>query len=147
MQTTLATDAATRGETLYNDGMYCCETVLTVVNEAAGGPFPPEIMSLGTGFWGGMAGDGSMCGALVGAIMSVGLLAGRTRIDGPWEPSAAAIGELRDAFVSANGCAECAPLIERFGTMSGAGRREHCARLTGRTAAIVVEIAEERGWL
>ncbi len=144
---TLGEHAAARGEALYNEGMYCCETVLTVVNEVAGDKLPPEIMSLGSGFWGGMAGDGSTCGALVGAIMSVGLLAGRTGIDGPWEPSSTAIEELRRTFAAAHGDTSCSHLVGRFGGMCGEGRHNHCARLTGLTAAMVVAIAEERGWL
>jgi len=142
-----AVAAARRGEELYGSGMFCCETVLTVANEAGGHRLPPEVMSLGSGFWGGMAGDGSTCGALVGAIMAVGLLAGRTRTDGAWEPSTDAAEEIRRAFIKKHGSASCARLTRPFGGMCGEGRHEHCARLTGDVSAMVVRIAEERGWL
>lgn len=139
--------AAHRGEELYRNGMFCCETVLTVANEAGGNRFPPEVMSLGSGFWGGVAGDGSMCGALVGAIMAVGLLAGRRHIDNAWEPSSSAAKEVRRAFRKTHGAVSCNGLVRRFGGMDGEGRHLYCAALVGSTSAMVVRIAEERGWL
>ncbi|MDZ4177904.1 MAG: C-GCAxxG-C-C family protein, partial [Coriobacteriia bacterium] len=132
---------------LYDNGMFCCETVLTVANEAAGNRLPAEVMSLGSGFWGGMAGDGSTCGALVGAVMACGLLAGRTHTAGAWEPSTDAAEEIRRAFRTEHGSVSCNCLIRPFGGMDGEGRHAHCARLTGATSAMVVRIAEERGWL
>ena len=142
-----ATEAARSAEALYDDGMFCCEAVLTVANDAAGNRLPSEIMSLGSGFWGGIAGDGSTCGALVGAIMAVGLLAGRTQLDGAWEESTAATEQVRREFQKLNGAAACDSLIAPFGGMDGEERHAHCAALTGRTAAMVVRIAEERGWI
>lgn len=127
--------------------MYCAETVLVVANENAGHRLPPEIMSLGSGFWGGVAGDGSTCGALVGAVMAIGMLGGRTHIDGAWEPSADAVEEMKAAFRERFGSVSCECLTAPFGGMGGEGRFEHCARLTGQTAGIVVRLARERDWL
>ena|GEM_PF-1825473 len=142
-----AEHAAERGRALYEDGMYCAEVVLTVANEAAGHRLPSEVMSLGSGFWGGVAGDGSTCGALTGAIMAIGMLGGRTRIDGAWEPSAEAIAQMRSAFLERFGSMSCAGLTAQFGGMEGADRFRHCACLTGETAGMVVRLTGDRGWL
>lgn len=139
--------AALTGTALYDSGMFCCETVLTVANEAAGSRLPAEVMSLGSGFWGGMAGDGSTCGALVGAIMAVGLMSGRTAVDGAWEESTSASDQVRKEFSELFGGTTCDAIIRPFGGMETDERHKHCAALTGQTSAMVVRIAEERGWL
>ncbi len=143
----LAATAFTRGRSLYEQGMFCCETVVSVANDAAGTPFPPDVMRLGSGFWGGVAGDGSTCGALVGAIMAVGLLAGRTTTDGEWESSTEASEELCHRFQQACGGLSCGGLVEPFGGMDGDGRHGRCAEITGIASALVISLAEERGWL
>ncbi|MDP2181728.1 MAG: C-GCAxxG-C-C family protein [Actinomycetota bacterium] len=143
----LAETAFLRGKTLYEEGMFCCEAVLSVVNEAAGTPFPPDVMRLGSGFWGGLAGDGSTCGALVGSIMAIGLLAGRTATNGEWESCTDASEEIRTRFREACGGVSCGGLVRPFGGMDGEGRRGRCAEITGTASALVIALAEERGWL
>jgi C_GCAxxG_C_C family probable redox protein len=154
MSTTLARctvppdcDAAQRAEELYLNGHYCAEAVLSVVNEVAGGPFSADVMRLGSCFWGGIAGDGGSCGALMGGVMAIGLLAGRTRPDHAWEPSTGAAAELRRRFAETCGGTSCDAVICEFEGMDAPGRHEHCARVCARTTSLILEIARSREWL
>lgn len=139
--------AEQRARNLYLEGYYCAESVLMTINELAGSPFPHEVVSLGSAFWGGMAGDRSVCGALVGGVMAVGLLAGRVSAGHSWEPSSTAAEELRARFTEEYGAQTCAVLIEPFESMHALGRREHCAIVTGACARMVAEIGVREGWL
>ena len=63
----------TRGENRFN----CCESVLIRVEN--GHPLPgfgPEAIRIASGFGGGVAGWGSVCGAASGAVMALALLHG-----------------------------------------------------------------------
>lgn len=144
---TLAEAASGRAERLYLDGHYCAEAVLSVVNDAAGGPFSADVMRLGSCFWGGIAGDGGSCGALMGGVMAIGLLAGRTHPDHAWEPSTGAAAEFRRRFAEECGGSSCGEVISGFADMSSPGRHEHCARVCGSATQLLFEIAEARDWL
>ena len=139
--------AAQAAADLYDEGYFCGESVLRVVNELAPEPLPPAFMRLGTGFCEGMGGAGCTCGALAGAIMSMGLFAGRESLADPWEPSFFPSGALHDKFRSAFKASCCRTIVRPFGGMEGEGRHAHCAVVTGAAAGWVVEIAETNGWL
>lgn len=144
---TPAEAASERAERLYLDGHYCAEAVLSVVNDAAGGPFSSDVMRLGSCFWGGIAGDGGSCGALMGGVMAIGLLAGRTHPEHAWEPSTGAAAEFRRRFAEECGGTSCESVICEFVDMDAPGRHEHCARVCGSATGLLFEIAEAREWL
>ena len=63
----------TRDENKFN----CCESVIIRVDD--GHPIPgfgPEALRIASGFGGGVAGWGSVCGAASGAVMALALLHG-----------------------------------------------------------------------
>ena len=63
----------TRGGIKFN----CCESVLIRVDDARPLPgFDTDVMRLASNFGGGGAGWGSLCGAVSGSVMAVGLLLG-----------------------------------------------------------------------
>ena len=59
----------------FNSGYNCAEAVFMAGGEIVGKEASPSAM---TGFGGGIARQGSVCGALTGAIAAIGLAAGRT---------------------------------------------------------------------
>ena len=67
-----------RAENLYENHKLCCsESLLLVLNHGFNGGLSSEqAKQLGAGFCGGMGEAGCTCGALSGAIMGLGLLAG-----------------------------------------------------------------------
>jgi C_GCAxxG_C_C family probable redox protein len=72
-------DATPRRSTeLWDSGLYCAESVLLAVAESQGirSEWIPRVAS---GFCSGVARTGGMCGAVSGAIMALGLVAGRSQ--------------------------------------------------------------------
>ena len=137
-----AGEAELRASMLYESGYWCGESVVKTVNEIAGHPMPPEVMRLASGFCEGFGGSRCTCGALAGAVMAAGMLAGRDGPDDDWRPSYDAAGDLRKRFVEDQGAITCDEIVTRIGGMHLPQRWAHCADLVGRCARWVVEIAE-----
>ena len=142
-----AARAAANAVDLYDEGYFCGEAVLKVVNSLAPEPLPASLMRLGTGFCEGMGGAGCTCGALAGGVMAIGLFAGRESVTDAWEPSFFPAGALHDRFRTAFKAGCCRTIVRPFGGMEGEGRHEHCAVVTGTATGWVIEIAEQHGWL
>lgn len=140
----LAERTEKRAAELYEQGLWCGESVLKAVNEAYGEPMPCEFVRLASGFCAGFGGSRTTCGALAGAVMAAGLLTGRQSASDAWEPVWEFAGELQRRFVADQGTDECGAIVERIGEMGDPRRVAHCTGLTGRCARWVVEIAEER---
>lgn len=83
----------------------CAETTLMVLSEYLGvdSPLLPRIA---TAFGGGMAGEQSTCGVVTGALMAIGLYAGREP-GGDQLPARELGGEFMRAFVSERGALSC----------------------------------------
>jgi C_GCAxxG_C_C family probable redox protein len=64
----------------FNSGYNCAESVVKAVAEEIGTSVE-NPQSLATGFGGGFARRGEVCGCLSGAALAIGLLAGRTESD------------------------------------------------------------------
>lgn len=132
---------------LYENGYWCGESVLKAVNDVAGNPMPEGITRLASGFCEGFGGSRCTCGALAGAVMAVGMLAGRETPADAWEPSYDGAGEIRRRFVEDQEAATCDEIVGRIGGMHLPQRWAHCAILCGAAARWVLEISEERDWL
>ena len=65
------------------DKFACSEAILYTVNAILGNPLPSEIVKLASGFTGGIGRSGSVCGALTGGVMALGLAFGRTNPGAP----------------------------------------------------------------
>jgi len=78
----------------------------------ANGIIDEVIPRIATGFAGGIGRRGSVCGALVGAIMSLGLRYGRDRLgdSDAYERCLVKSSECYDMFVKAFGSASCLDL-------------------------------------
>ncbi len=132
--------------TYYQGGLHCGEAVVRAVNELAQHPLPDEVFRMASGFCEGISGSRCTCGALGGGVMAMGLLGGRTGPQDPWEPIWHATAQLRERFAQDQGTTLCDPICESRGGMDHPARWAHCAKLVGRSARWVVEIAEENSW-
>lgn len=65
----------------FTSGFNCAESVLLTLTKEFNRPTNLIIPSIATGFGGGIARTGSICGALSGATMVIGLIVGRNRPD------------------------------------------------------------------
>ncbi len=100
---------AQRSRELFDSGLYCAESIVLAMAESQGiqSPLLPKIA---TGFCGGVADTGGMCGALAGAIMGIGLVAGRASPNEPTDPAFRLARELLSAFEKEFGSINCREL-------------------------------------
>lgn len=131
-------------ESLYASGWCCSEGVLLALAQGMGidAPCVPAVAS---GFCGGMARSGGMCGALTGAVIGLGLALGRSS-------SAHATRRLVNEFREAFGAADCHVLIgfdphgerdEISAAFNREGRRERCIGFVGMAAELAATIIVE----
>lgn len=131
---------------LFSRNELCCsESVLYVINQTFRGSLSPEqSVRLGSGFCHGMGGGDGVCGALSGAIMTLGLFLGRSR---PGEPKQKkfdpAVKALHDQFVQKFGTTSCRTLCDAFGNNRRA-RKRNCALLTQTGGALATETLLDR---
>jgi C_GCAxxG_C_C family probable redox protein len=95
----MTTKTAQKAVELFDSGYNCSESVLLALSEefAQKNPIIPRVA---TGFGGGVGRSGSICGALSGAVMAVGLLRGCDKAEEKEKRTAAYKSVLRmvDAF-------------------------------------------------
>jgi C_GCAxxG_C_C family probable redox protein len=100
-------------------GFYCAESVLLAVAEAKGIQ-SDLIPKIATGFCSGMARTGGQCGALSGAILSLGMLHGRSAPGASLDGIYARVKKLREAFRTQFGGTGCSELLALdLGTQEG----------------------------
>jgi len=95
----------------FKEGYICSESVLMGYAESNG--FLDEVIPrMATGFAGGIGRRGSVCGALVGAIMALGLRYGRDKVGDShaYEQCLARSSECYDLFEKAFGSVSCLDL-------------------------------------
>jgi len=109
----------TRALKHFDDGLYCAESVLLATSEALD-LRNNVIPRIATGLCSGMARTGGMFGALSGAILGIGLVAGRDSGQGSVEPAYCIVRRLVEAFMEKHGSTVCPELIEcDLGTAEG----------------------------
>ena len=109
------------------------------------------IPRIASAFGGGIAGTGSVCGALTGAVMAIGLVHGRQKATEQDARARALTQELRRRFESEAGSIECRKLtgmdlstpdgVKRF--MKSDVPMKVCLPAVGAAYRIVVELLEE----
>jgi cysteine synthase A len=63
----------------FRNGLYCSEAILRAFNEAYELCLEEKYYKIATGFGSGMGESGCTCGAVTGAVMALGLIAGRSK--------------------------------------------------------------------
>lgn len=144
----------TRDENRFN----CCESALIRVDDGKPLPgFDSNVMRLASNFGGGGAGWGSMCGAVSGSVMAVGLLLGTDGTEKPEDFQSkrtkmrAITQEVMQEFESRWGHVDCYDLLgvntrtpegkKRYEEMKALGET-HCAEYVEWAADKVLEILD-----
>jgi C_GCAxxG_C_C family probable redox protein len=99
-----------RSRELFQSGFFCAESVLLAIAESRG-LRSDLIPRIATGFCSGVSRTGGMCGAVSGAIMGIGLVAGRDSPAGSVEPAYTLVQKLIHAFEDQLGSVNCRQLI------------------------------------
>lgn len=136
-------------------GWNCSQSVLLTMQELLDLP-DRGALKAATGFGGGIGNVGSLCGALAGGIMSLGLLYGRAELAefARKEKTYLVCARWHDRFVEAMGGSTCREILgvdlrdtaARQAYWSNAQNRERCASRTAGTAArLLMALVEETG--
>ena len=103
-------DPAERSIEHFSSGFMCAESVLLAMSEHLG--VVCEILpAIATGLCAGVSRTGRMCGALTGAILSLGLALGRCVPGEPPEPCFLPVQKLVQGFHERFGATDCPALI------------------------------------
>jgi C_GCAxxG_C_C family probable redox protein len=97
----------------FNSGYNCAESVLLVVSKELGVSRKDAdsfIPRMATGFGGGIARNGDVCGALSGGVIAISLALGRDRSEDSREPSYRAVDRFYNDFVKTFGTCKCREL-------------------------------------
>jgi C_GCAxxG_C_C family probable redox protein len=136
-------------EGFFASGLYCAESVVLAIARAWG--VESELLpKAATAFCSGMARTCGPCGALSGAIMSIGLFLGRSSAEQSVQPCYAPTQQLIRQFEREFGARNCNDLLGcDLGTPEGQAEfREHrlherCTQYTGRAAEMAARLILE----
>lgn len=94
-------DIEEKAKSYFNSGYNCAESVLLTLSRLPlfqGRDLARIVPRVATGFGGGLARNGSVCGALSGAAMGIGLALGRDDARGSRDPCYPAVDKLINEF-------------------------------------------------
>jgi C_GCAxxG_C_C family probable redox protein len=130
-----------RAENLFlSRQMYCSEAVLVVVNKALGGGLQDhQAMALAAPFSEGVEKKGCICGALAGALLSVGLFLGSSNPVGRRKTVQVASGILMKSFKLRFG-ASCCRILSKKDQTDSVPVFDRCAQQTAEAAAMAASI-------
>ena len=133
--------------------LYCAETVLRVMAEA-GGREHEDLVRMATGFCSGQARTCGQCGAVAGAMMGLGLYAGRADAGQSHEPVYALVKTFLARFSERYGSDNCAELLGcDLGTRMGQakfklkGLQKDCLEYSIFAAEVALDLLRESGHL
>jgi C_GCAxxG_C_C family probable redox protein len=136
--------------------LYGCAETAFIVLKAAYGLDDPDDASAAMALNGGVAYGGGTCGAITGAALAVGLLAGRRVADHREAKRVARelIAEVMDAFRAEHGAVDCRELIALDLRAPGAHRafirsgvwRDRCMPQIEFVVARLTPLADEAAW-
>lgn len=132
----------------FKSGLNCPEAVFDAIHRAGLIDVPHECISMATGFGGGIGLSGNTCGALSGAIMSIGAVHGRPdpyAVDASVRAQEIAeriyriFNNMTNDFMQENGCLTCKDIGNPYSDWHCKERRKKCMKLVGTTAARAVD--------
>lgn len=97
----------------FNSGYNCAESVLLVLSRQLGATRRDAesfIPRMATGFGGGIARNGNICGALSGGVMAISLALGRDTAEESRDPCYLAVDRFYNEFVKEFGTCRCREL-------------------------------------
>lgn len=145
----MSSDPVQLSKDYFTSGFGCAESVLKAIAEAKGikSDLIPRIAS---GFCGGIAHTGGMCGALTGGIMALNLIYGRDTASQSKDLNYQKVQQLVHAFKSRFVTMNCSELTgcdlsteEGKAQFSLLQRHEKCTEITAETTRMVLHLIDE----
>lgn len=126
-------------------GLNCSECVLRTFLDMHDTGLPNEVITLASGFGGGMGKTKNTCGAITGAVLALGCLKGRKdpfhlpesidrmrELEGVYTPFAALVNEIEKTY----GTLICKELSNPYGDFESRERKKSCQQIIGHCAAL-----------
>lgn len=131
--------------TVFASGFNCAQAVFAAYCEDFGLD-TPTALRVSEGFGGGVAGTGGLCGALSGAVMALGLYAGRSEPGDleSKERTKSLARSLLARFEALYGHTACEALLQSQGVALG-GKSPACAAYVESACALLDELLLEEG--
>jgi C_GCAxxG_C_C family probable redox protein len=134
-------------------GFSCAESVLLAASSQSKGARQTEscVPRIATGFGGGIAGNGNICGALSGGIMAISLALGRDKPQESRERCYAAVDRFYSEFLKTFGTCSCRELTgvgiktpEEWRVYQNEIRMQRCSPIVAWAANTANQIIHER---
>jgi C_GCAxxG_C_C family probable redox protein len=129
----------------WSDGYNCAESVLRGVCFGMEVELPNRALMIATPFGGGIGRSGDICGALVGGIMAVGALKGRTTPEQDRLACYEAANRLYKRFSDEFGSTCCRVLnkSDNKSDFRSSQHRERCGRFVAESTSMSIRILQE----
>ena len=137
----------------FKQGLNCSECVLRAFLDMHDTGLPEELMTLCTGFGGGMGHTQNNCGAVSGAVMAFGTVKGRrdpfakedmgSRIAELQQEIYPVFGEMVNEIKEHEGTLICKELCDPFGDFDSVERKRNCKRLIAYCAGVAAKYADK----
>jgi len=136
------TNAGKRAFDYHNSGFHCAEAVSKTIVEIYGkngkNRYRPNVA---TAFGGGVGiSKQEICGAMVGGLIALGHLFGRSEPGADWANLQKLSEKLRNEFIRSYGTTNCGSLLAKFGPQENMMR---CKQLSGEVAELLTKIIKE----
>jgi cysteine synthase A len=129
----------------FKNGLSCSEAMLKAFNEKYELGLPEHCQRIASGFGAGLGESGCACGAMTGAIMVFGLIAGRKKAHESNRLVFLATNELHRRFVEKNR-STCCRVLTRGVDWYSAAQKERCEGYEMTAAVIADEIIQTQLW-
>lgn len=136
----------------FKQGLNCSECVMTAMLNNFETGLPAEVITLATGFGGGMGHTKNTCGAITGAVMGLSAMVGRKNPMAK-ETMPERIAELQDIYAVVGkmvneikgeyGTLICSELCDPHGDWEGKARKRNCMQMITYCAGLAAKYAEE----
>lgn len=122
---------------------YCSEAIVAAIKENFDVDMPGEMIAMASGFPVGIGKTKCTCGAISGAVLSIGYFFGRTKGSTPQDPRSVKTlelaKELQEYFRGKNKVSCCSILTKGMDMASGEHKAQ-CIKFTGEMAEKAAEI-------
>lgn len=126
-------------------GFYCSEAVVASIRGNMAPDMPEALIAAASGFPVGVGRSKCMCGAVSGAVISLGYLFGRTEPSSPADPKSQnclkLANELQESFRKNHKGVLCCSVHTQGMDMASGEHKAQCVAFTGEMAAKTAEIA------
>lgn len=122
---------------------YCSEAIVAAIKDNFKVDMPDEMIAMASGFPVGIGKSKCTCGAISGAVLSIGYFFGRTKGSTPQDPRSVKALELAlelQQYFKGKNKVSCCSILTKGMDMSSGEHKTQCIKFTGEMAEKTAEI-------